>query len=85
LLATTLYGKKRLVEKHHLDVSVIKKPNRNMIYRGLLLSAASAFALVANAQPIDYNDNSYQEDYSQDGLYADYARQQQAKEVAAKA
>ena len=56
-----------------------------MIYRRLLLSAASAFALVANAQPIDYNDNSYQEDYSQDGLYADYARQQQAKEVAAKA
>ena len=56
-----------------------------MISRGLLLLIASAFALVVFGQN-DY-DNGYQQgydqDYSQDGLYADYARQQQAKEVAA--
>lgn len=54
-----------------------------MMSRRLLLTVASAFALAANAQPMEYND--YQQDYSQDGLYADYARQQEAKEVAAKA
>jgi opacity protein-like surface antigen len=57
-----------------------------MMSRRLLLTVASAFALAANAQSADYDyESNYQQDYSQDGLYADYARQQQAKEVAAKA
>ena len=56
-----------------------------MMPQRLLLIVASAFALAVNGQPVDYTDNSYNQDYSQDGLYADYARQQQAKEVAAKA
>merc|ERR1719343_238811 len=54
-----------------------------MMPRRLLLLIVSAFALAVNGQ-IDY-DNNYQQDYSQDGLYADYAKQQQAKEVAARA
>ena len=53
--------------------------------RRLLLTVASAFALATNGQPMEYNDDNYQQDYSQDGLYADYARQQQAKDVAGKA
>lgn len=55
-----------------------------MMSRRLFLIVASAFALATNAS--EYNDYpDYQQDYSQDGLYADYARQQQAKEVAAEA
>lgn len=53
-----------------------------MMSRRLLLLVASAFA-IATTDAQDYQD--YQQDYSQDGLYADYARQQQAKEVAAEA
>jgi hypothetical protein len=56
-----------------------------MMSRRLLLTVASAFALATNGQPMEYNDENYQQDYSQDGLYADYARQQQAKDVAGKA
>ena len=53
-----------------------------MMSRRLLLIVASAFALATtSAQDYDYQ----QQEYSQDGLYADYARQQQAKEVAAEA
>ena len=53
--------------------------------RRLFLIVASALALATKAQ--DYGDyqQDYEQDYSQDGLYADYARQQQAKEVAAEA
>lgn len=56
-----------------------------MMSRRLFLIVASALALATNAQ--DYGDyqQDYEQDYSQDGLYADYARQQQAKEVAAEA
>ena len=54
-----------------------------MMSRRLLLLIASAFALAVRGQ-MEYSDNQYQEDYSQDSLYADYARQQQVKEVAAK-
>jgi len=56
-----------------------------MMSRRLLLTVASAFALATNGQPMEYNDDNHQQDYSQDGLYADYARQQQAKDVAGKA
>lgn len=61
-----------------------KQPNK-MMSRRLFLIVASALALATNAQ--DYGDyqQDYEQDYSQDGLYADYARQQQAKEVAAEA
>ena len=56
-----------------------------MMSRRFFLIVASAFALATNASEYnDYPDN-YQQDYSQDGLYADYARQQQAKEVSAEA
>ena len=63
-----------------------KKPNSTkMMSRRFFLIVASAFALATNASEYnDYPDN-YQQDYSQDGLYADYARQQQAKEVSAEA
>ena len=55
-----------------------------MISRRLLLTTASAFALVVRGQPTDYADGYYEQDYSQDGLYANYAKQQEAKEVGAK-
>ena len=55
-----------------------------MMSRRLLLIVASLFALVnGQQQPEDYGD--YNQNYSEDGLYADYARQQQAKDVVGKA
>ena len=53
-----------------------------MISRSLLLLVVTALLATTHGQ--DYQDH-YEQDYSQDGLYADYARQQQAKEVAGKA
>lgn len=53
--------------------------------RRLFLTVACASALAVNGEAADHYDDNYQQDYSQDGLYADYARQQQVKEVAAKA
>ena len=51
-----------------------------MISRRLLLIVANVLVLArsANGQQQDYD----YEDYSQDSLYADYARQQQLKEAA---
>mmetsp|Transcript_22056 Transcript_22056/g.52234 ORF Transcript_22056/g.52234 Transcript_22056/m.52234 type:complete len:126 (-) Transcript_22056:380-757(-) len=54
-----------------------------MIARGLLLLVVTALLATTNGQ--DYGEANYEQDYSQDSLYADYARQQQAKEVAGKA
>ena len=56
-----------------------------MMSRRLFLILASALALATNAQEYGEYQQDYEQDYSQDGLYADYARQQQAKEVAAEA
>eukprot|EP00536_Pseudo-nitzschia_multiseries_P017296 jgi/Psemu1/264180/estExt_Genewise1Plus.C_14740008 len=57
--------------------------NRGLLRQLLLVTAL--LAATTNGQDYDYGgDANYdQQDYSQDGLYADYARQQQAKEVAA--
>jgi hypothetical protein len=52
--------------------------------RRLLLAIATVFMLVCSttsAQDQQYNEYGQDEGYSQDGLYADYARQQQIKEA----
>ena len=64
-----------------------------MISRRLLLIVANVFAIACSSTKTTVNaQDEYGQDYgqggqeySQDGLYADYARQQQAKEVAGKA
>lgn len=54
-----------------------------MMSRGLLLLVVGTLLATTNGQ--QYDDVAYEQDYSQDSLYADYARQQQAKDVAGKA
>ena len=53
--------------------------------RRLLLAIATVFMLACStttsAQDQQYNEYGQDEGYSQDGLYADYARQQQIKEA----
>lgn len=43
----------------------------------------SIFVVSAGAQSYDYQDGGYDQEYSQDSLYHDYAMKQQEKEVGA--